>query len=128
MFSHAPTLLPCSPLEAWDREKFTMLYSVGDQGGYLVSMVNCGWSIWAASSKALRVYTADGAYSYRKEKIKRLEQDVKDAAAREEGLQGQLREAQRKALEMQAQVRGWVWHGMSGDGMGDAGAGEGWMG
>lgn len=81
-----------------------MLYSVGDQGSYLVSLVNCGWSIWAASSKSVRVFTADGALTYRKEKIKRLEGDLKDAAAKIQETQAALEEARRDNTEVQAQV------------------------
>ena len=79
---------------AWDRERYIMLYSVGNQGGYLVSMATTGWKLWSASSKGLRCYTVEGNFEFRKEKIKRLANEV----ARLEGVEADLRQQLANAL------------------------------
>jgi hypothetical protein len=44
---------------AFDSATYTMLYSLGDQGGYIKSIMPAGWCIWTVNSAALRICTAE---------------------------------------------------------------------
>jgi hypothetical protein len=47
-----------------------MLYSLGDQGGYIKSIMPAGWCIWTVNSAAVRICTAETLLQTERDKVR----------------------------------------------------------
>ncbi|GIL95063.1 hypothetical protein Vretimale_1083, partial [Volvox reticuliferus] len=47
----------------------TTLFSLGDQGGYVKGLLACGWGIWAFTSSAIKIYTAESLWRWEADRL-----------------------------------------------------------
>ncbi|GIL63528.1 hypothetical protein Vafri_17568 [Volvox africanus] len=45
------------------------LFSLGDQGGYVKGLLACGWCIWAFTSSAVKIYTAESLWRWEADRL-----------------------------------------------------------
>lgn len=54
---------------AWDVDTHTLVYHVGDAGGYVRAAIRTGWAFWAFSSKGVHLWSGDGLSASLEQKL-----------------------------------------------------------
>ena len=83
-----------------------LLYSLGDQGGYVKAMLRIGWGLWTFSSKNLRVLTSESIVDGHRKRLEQLEAERERLEAALKGEVERRQELQEEKGALEREVEG----------------------